>query len=82
MLAHLELRALQHRCAPTDSERLAAALLDGYDAGAAIRRRAAVYAQATRVRLACVYALRPTWPSVPDALLASAMRRAAPVPLP
>ena len=80
LLAHLELRALQHRCTPADTERLAAALLDGYHAGSHIRRRAAAYAQATRVRLACVYALRPAWPAVPDALLTTAMQPASLVP--
>jgi len=70
MLAHLELRALQGRCSPADAERLTAALLDGYRAGADIRERIAVYAHATRVRLACLYAFRPGWPTVPVALLA------------
>jgi aminoglycoside phosphotransferase (APT) family kinase protein len=69
LLAHLDLRALQHRCSEVDAERLGAALLDGYGTRTTLRERAAAYAQATRVRLACVYAFRPSWPGLPDQLL-------------
>jgi aminoglycoside phosphotransferase (APT) family kinase protein len=79
LLAHLDLRALQGRCSSSDAERLAAALLDGYRADSSIVARAAAYADATRVRLACVYTFRPAWPAVPDELLVAADRRA---PLP
>jgi aminoglycoside phosphotransferase (APT) family kinase protein len=60
LLAHLDLRALQGSCTPACAGELAAALLAGYgDAGVATR--AAAYAQSARVRLACVYAVRPSW---------------------
>ena len=77
LVAHLELRALQGHGSHADAERLAASLLEGYRAGRSIRERIAAYAQATRVRLACVYAFRPQWPDVPDALLAVPATRAA-----
>jgi aminoglycoside phosphotransferase (APT) family kinase protein len=71
LLAHLELRALQARCSTADSKRLAAALLDGYRADRGVIARAASYADATRVRLACVYAFRPAWAALPEQLLAA-----------
>jgi aminoglycoside phosphotransferase (APT) family kinase protein len=60
LLAHLDLRALQGSCAPARAGELASALLDGYGDGG-VAARAAAYARAARVRLACVYALRPRW---------------------
>jgi aminoglycoside phosphotransferase (APT) family kinase protein len=72
LLAHLDLRALQGRCTRADAERLAGALLEGYGASAALRRRAGAYAAATCVRLACVYAFRPAWQHLADPLLKAA----------
>ncbi|MGH2949349.1 MAG: phosphotransferase family protein, partial [Solirubrobacteraceae bacterium] len=73
LLAHLDLRALQGRCTPDDAGRAAAAFLAGYEAGADLEERAAVFAAATRVRLACVYALRPAWRHLGEALLPAAV---------
>jgi hypothetical protein len=67
MLVHLELRALQRLCEPAWAEAAGAALLEGYGARADERLR--LYADATRLRLACVYAFRPRWGAVVPALI-------------
>jgi aminoglycoside phosphotransferase (APT) family kinase protein len=59
VLVHFELRVLQGRCTHADAENAIAALLDGYQPSAAMRDRVAVYADAARLRLCCVYTFRP-----------------------
>lgn len=68
-LVHLELRVVQGRCSPERAIAAAAALLEGYRAGPEVWRRLDAYANATRLRLACVYAFRPWAESVAFALL-------------
>lgn len=60
ILAHLELRAMQGRCTVEEAMAAAAALLEGYPTEAPVRHRLGAYAAATRLRLACVYAFRPS----------------------
>jgi Phosphotransferase enzyme family len=67
ILVHLELRALQRLCGATWAEAAGAALLEGY--GARPDERLRLYADATRLRLACVYAFRPRWGAVVPALI-------------
>lgn len=69
LLVHLELRAVQGRCAPERAARCAAALLDGYEPAADWQRRVAAYQLTTRIRLACVYAFRPAHATAGGALL-------------
>lgn len=71
LLAHLELRALQGRCARSRAEGAAAAFVDAYRPGPAVTARLAAFAAASRLRLACVYAFRPAWAGVVPALLQS-----------
>lgn len=61
MLAHLELRALQGRCSHEVASRAAGAFLDGYDPPPEVRARVPAYTDASRLRLACLYAFRPRW---------------------
>ena len=61
LLVHLELRAHQDVLSARAALDFGDALLAGYGASAALRRRLAPYASATRIRLACVYAFRPRW---------------------
>jgi aminoglycoside phosphotransferase (APT) family kinase protein len=77
LLAHLELRALQYRCTPMVAGALRAAFLAGYGGDDEVEERAGAYAAATRVRLACVYALRPSWPWLGESLLAATRSRAS-----
>ncbi len=70
VLVHFELRALQGRCPPGQATAAGAALLDGYEPGLSVRRRLDPYADAARLRLACVYAFRPYGVSLVPALLA------------
>jgi len=58
-LVHFELRALQAACSPELAQAAAAALVAGYAPDPAVCARLQVYADATRLRLACVYACRP-----------------------
>jgi hypothetical protein len=67
MLVHLELRALQRLCRASWAGAAGAALLRGY--GECADERLALYADATRLRLACVYAFRPRWGAVVPALI-------------
>jgi aminoglycoside phosphotransferase (APT) family kinase protein len=69
LLVHFELRAVQRACTASQAQRLSEALIWGYDADAGLLRRIAVYAAATRIRLACVYAYRPQWSHVPVQLM-------------
>jgi aminoglycoside phosphotransferase (APT) family kinase protein len=76
-LVHFELRALQGRCSPQLAATAADALLEGYGPSSHVRRRIGDYADATRVRLACVYAFRPHQVAVVPALLARIGQRVA-----
>lgn len=67
MLVHFELRALQRLCRPAWAEAASAAVREGY--GACPDERVRLYADATRLRLACVYAFRPHWGAVVPALI-------------
>jgi Ser/Thr protein kinase RdoA (MazF antagonist) len=67
MLVHFELRALQRLCRASWASAAGSALLQGY--GACADERLALYADATRLRLACVYAFRPRWGAVVPALI-------------
>ena len=58
-LVHLELRAISRDWRVDRLQETAAAFLAGYDPEPAVRRRIRAYADATRLRLACVYAMRP-----------------------
>jgi len=69
LLVHLELRALQGRCAPGEARAIAAELLAGYGSSREVPGGLGGWADATRLRLACVYAFRPRWRSVAPALL-------------
>jgi hypothetical protein len=69
LLVHLELRALQGDCDPGWARRMAEGLLEGYGTKWPGEDRLSAYADATRVRLACVYAFRPRWSGVSEALL-------------
>jgi Phosphotransferase enzyme family len=69
LLVHLELRALQGNCDQAWAGRMAKGLLEGYGRRWPGEDRLSAYADATRVRLACVYAFRPRWSGVGEALL-------------
>ena len=62
LLVHLELRVLQGLLDAKVAAASADAFIDGY---AAVPSRMQVYADAARLRLACVYAYRPRWSAVP-----------------
>lgn len=68
-LVHLELRCIQRRWPASHARRAASGLLGGYEPDSAIMRRLPAYADATRLRLACVYTLRPQEASTVTALL-------------
>lgn len=61
MLSHLELRAVQGRCSPADAAAAATAFLAGYQPEPDVQARLGAYQDASRLRLACLYALRPRW---------------------
>jgi hypothetical protein len=67
LLVHLELRALQGDCDRRWAAQMAQGVLEGYRTRG--DERLSAYADATRVRLACVYAFRPRWSGVSEALL-------------
>jgi aminoglycoside phosphotransferase len=69
-LVHVELRALQGLLTAERAERVQAALLAGYAPDAPVQARLPTYADATRLRLACVYSFRPNWQACVPALLA------------
>lgn len=69
-LVHVELRVLQGLTAAGRAERVQAALVEGYGPDAFVRARLPAYADATRLRLACVYSFRPRWRACVPALLA------------
>jgi hypothetical protein len=74
-LVHFELRALQGRCPPSAAEEARAAILETYQPDRATLRRLRAYADAARLRLACVYAFRPRWAHLALALLERAGKR-------
>jgi aminoglycoside phosphotransferase len=59
VLVHVELRRVQRLCTEERAARAAKALLEGYDPHPEIYRRLNSYADASRLRLACVYSTRP-----------------------
>ncbi len=61
MLVHLELRVLQGRCSPGSASTATAAFLQGYDPEPGVAARLDAYLDASRLRLACLYAFRPRW---------------------
>lgn len=70
-LVHVELRALQGRYSTADAQCAKAAFLESYRPTPLVTKRIQAYADATRLRLACVYSCRPYGlAQVPD-LLAS-----------
>jgi aminoglycoside phosphotransferase (APT) family kinase protein len=73
MLVHFDLRAMQAPgpAAATRAVRAAAAFLDAYAPDAEVERRIAAWADATRLRLAAMYVLRPRWAHLAGALAAS-----------
>lgn len=58
-LVHLELRRLQGRCGANVAGKAARAFLSRYGVESIAGERLAAYADATRLRLACVYSFRP-----------------------
>jgi len=76
LLVHVELRVLQGACSPPAAEAAARAFL-GALLVAPPASALAAYADAARVRLACVYRLRPRWAHLAPALL---HRVGAPLP--
>lgn len=71
VLVHLHLRALQGLVPPATAAQAATALLDGYQPDPAVTSRLDAYADATRLRLACVYGFRPANTGCSEALLAT-----------
>src|SRR5215211_626805 len=59
LVTHFELRAVQGDCGVETAEAAAAALIDAANPPKAVLRRLSAYVQGVRLRLACVYALRP-----------------------
>ncbi len=70
-----ELRALQRRYGSTDEEHAKAAFLAAYQLTPVVAQRIQAYADATRLRLACVYSCRPAGLVHVPALLASIGQR-------
>lgn len=68
-LVHLELRGIQRQWPASHARRAAAGLLSGYGPDSATMRRLPAYADAARLRLACVYTLRPREAATVPALL-------------
>ncbi|UCD75509.1 MAG: aminoglycoside phosphotransferase family protein [Phycisphaerales bacterium] len=69
MLVHLELREDQRLWSTGTAEDAASAFLCGYSPDRSTHGRLAAYADATRLRLACLYAFRPMWPGISAAML-------------
>jgi Ser/Thr protein kinase RdoA (MazF antagonist) len=77
MLAHLELRVLQGTCSRETAAQAAAAFVDGYDPAPATRARVPAYLDASRLRLAMLYAFWPKWTGITPRLLGSLGRPTA-----
>jgi tRNA A-37 threonylcarbamoyl transferase component Bud32 len=71
LLVHLELRVLQGLCTSERAAAAATALLEGYAPAPETREAVRAYAASTRLRLAGVYAFRPTPPGLVAHLLSS-----------
>lgn len=71
VLVHLHLRGLQGLVPTAAAAQAAAALLDGYRPPAPVVTRLDAYADAARLRLACVYGFRPAASGCSEALLAT-----------
>lgn len=71
MLVHLELRVLQGNGAPQTAASAAEAFLKGYETSAASDDRLRHYLDASRLRLAILYAFWPKWTGVARELLAT-----------
>lgn len=69
MLGHLELRVLQGACSRAAAAAAGRAFLAGYGADDAVMGRAASYLDATRLRLAMLYAFWPKWAGLSERLL-------------
>lgn len=68
-LVHFELRALLNRCPPEQAQVAAQAMLAAYQPGDDVCQRLNTYADASRLRLACLYSFRPYGlPIVPEIL--------------
>ena len=61
VLVHMELRVLQERCSLSTATQATDALLEGYGPPSEVLTRLPAYRDASRLRLACVYAFRPRW---------------------
>lgn len=62
LLAHLEWRVLQGKARAEQALAVGAALIEGYDCASTVQDLQP-FLDATRIRLACVYAFRPRWRS-------------------
>jgi len=69
LLVHLELREEQGLCSRGWTAEAASGLLEGYGPVEALRPSIEAYGDATRLRLACLYAFRPRWTGISTALL-------------
>ena len=69
LLVHFDLRGLQGHCTPAQARSASEGLLAGYEPPSEVLVRATTYAEATRLRLACVYAFRPRSSGVVERLL-------------
>jgi Ser/Thr protein kinase RdoA (MazF antagonist) len=72
-MVHFELRAIQGLCSAREAEDAIGAFHEGYGWTREVGSRVNAYAEATRLRLACLYAFRPRWAQrVPPILLGEA----------
>ncbi|HYY06563.1 MAG TPA: phosphotransferase [Candidatus Limnocylindria bacterium] len=76
LLVHVELRSLQGRCTPERARLVAEAIVEAYEPDEGLASRLDAFADAARLRLACVYSFRPRWTELPCALLARLGQRA------
>lgn len=71
MLGHLELRVLQGACSREVAAAAAREFLDGYRPDVVVMGRVPAYLDATRIRLAMLYACWPKWAELTPVLLDS-----------
>ncbi len=69
MLGHLELRVLQGNCTQDTASQAAREFLDGYNPSEAVMARVPAYLDATRLRLAMLYAYWPKWAGLTPRIL-------------
>lgn len=62
LLAHLEWRVLQGKARAEQALAVGSSLIEGYDCASTVQDLQP-FLDATRIRLACVYAFRPRWRS-------------------